>query len=137
MHACILAALLLACTPPTGDTVPTATSDGSFPMAPAPPPWRPLPTLPDQPAAPRDPWLAQDKARHFAMSFAATAFAYAGARTTLDPDPAAALAGATALAAGIAKELHDARAGRWFSLPDMAWNAAGVALGLAFVHQIR
>jgi uncharacterized protein YfiM (DUF2279 family) len=136
MHACFLAALLLACTP-TGDTAASATPAVRFPMTPAPPAWRPLAPLVEEPSAPRDPWLAQDKARHFAMSFAATAFAYAGARTTLDPDPAAALAGATALAAGIAKELHDARAGRWFSLPDMAWNAAGVALGLAFVHQIR
>jgi uncharacterized protein YfiM (DUF2279 family) len=96
-----------------------------------------LARLAEPPGKPEDPWLAQDKLRHFAMSFAATAFAYAGARTALDPDHAAATAAAAALAAGIGKEVHDARAGRWFSLPDMAWNVAGVTLGLAFVRHVR
>lgn len=86
---------------------------------------------------PTDPWLAQDKLRHFAMSFAATTFAYAGARTALDPDPAAVLAGIAALAAGFGKELHDARSGRGFSPRDMVWNAAGAALALTLVSHIR
>jgi uncharacterized protein YfiM (DUF2279 family) len=84
-----------------------------------------------------DAWLAQDKLRHFTMSFASTAFAYGVARTTLDPDPAVALAGGAALAAGIGKEIHDARRGRLASPRDMAWNVAGVIVGLVFVHQIR
>lgn len=84
-----------------------------------------------------DAWFAEDKLRHFAMSFATTAFAYAGARPALDPDAAMIVAGAAALLAGIGKELHDARAGSGFSLKDMTWNAAGIALGLTLVHHSR
>lgn len=85
----------------------------------------------------RDPWLGEDKLRHFAMSFAATVFAYAGARTAVEPGNARLAAGAAATGAGVAKEIHDARAGGWFSLRDLTWNLAGVALGLALVHQTR
>jgi uncharacterized protein YfiM (DUF2279 family) len=93
--------------------------------------------VPSDPPSRADPWLAQDKARHFAMSFAATTFAYAGARTALDPDAAAVASVAVATAAGVAKEIRDARVGAWFSLRDMVWNLGGAALGFAFVHQIR
>lgn len=90
------------------------------------------------PVTPRhDAWIAEDKLRHFGLSFAATAFAYAGARPALDADAAFVVAGSTALMAGIAKELHDSRAGGWFSLKDLAWDAAGVALGLTLVYHIR
>jgi uncharacterized protein YfiM (DUF2279 family) len=85
----------------------------------------------------RDPWLGEDKLRHFSMSFAATAFAYAGARTAVEAGNARLAAGAAATAAGVAKEIHDARTGGWFSLRDLTWNLAGVALGLALVHQTR
>jgi uncharacterized protein YfiM (DUF2279 family) len=84
-----------------------------------------------------DAWIAEDKLQHLGMSFAATAFAYAGARTLIEPDPALVVAGSAALLAGIAKEIHDARAGRGFSLKDLAWDAAGVALGLTLAHRIR
>jgi uncharacterized protein YfiM (DUF2279 family) len=89
------------------------------------------------PAPHRDPWLGEDKLRHFAMSFAATAFAYAGARTAVEPGHARLAAGAAATAAGVTKEIHDARAGGRFSLRDLTWNIAGVALGLALVHRTR
>jgi uncharacterized protein YfiM (DUF2279 family) len=128
MNGCaILVALVLSCAGATGDTTAAPILVSS-----------PAPAQAADTARRRvDPWLAEDKLRHFAMSFAATAFAYGGARTALDPDPAMAVAAAAALAAGIGKEVHDARAGQWFSWPDMAWNVAGVALGLVFIHQIR
>jgi uncharacterized protein YfiM (DUF2279 family) len=97
---------------------------------------RPLPLEARRPRR-HDPWIAQDKAQHFAMSFAVTAFAYGGGRAVLDPDPAVATAVSTAIVAGLGKEIRDARTGRWFSLPDMAWNLAGVGLGLVYVRQIR
>lgn len=84
-----------------------------------------------------DAWIAEDKLQHLGMSFTATAFTYAGARTMLEPDPALLVAGSAALLAGIAKEIHDARAGRGFSFKDLAWDVAGVALGLTLVHHIR
>jgi uncharacterized protein YfiM (DUF2279 family) len=108
-----------------------------------PPPLRPdtIPPAVTRAAAMHQPgddaWIAEDKLQHLGMSFAATAFSYAGARTVLEPDPALVVAGSAALLAGIAKEIHDARSGRRFSFRDLAWDAAGVALGLTLAHRIR
>jgi uncharacterized protein YfiM (DUF2279 family) len=55
----------------------------------------------------------------------------------IEPDPALVVAGSAALLAGVAKEIHDVRAGRGFSLKDLAWDAAGVALGLTLAQRIR
>lgn len=84
-----------------------------------------------------DHWVAEDKLRHFALSFAATQTAYGGLTLIADPDAAMTGAATTGLALGLAKELHDLRSGRAFSLKDLAWDAAGVALATALVRQIR
>ncbi|MDX1675343.1 MAG: hypothetical protein R3314_11160 [Longimicrobiales bacterium] len=88
-----------------------------------------------EPAADR--WIAEDKAQHFALSFAATSMAYGGARLMLDPEPARSSAVGLALILGLGKELIDARTGAGFSLKDLAWDVAGVALGYTFARQIR
>ena len=88
------------------------------------------------PPAP-DVWFAEDKLQHFTASLAATTVGYGGARTLLEPDPAILAAGAAALGLGIAKELVDVRSGGPFSLKDLAWDAAGVALGLTLANGIR
>lgn len=82
-----------------------------------------------------DRWLAEDKVRHFAASFAATGMAYGGARFALDRRSARTAAVGVALALGLAKELADARAGGPFSLKDLVWDAAGVALGMLLVQR--
>lgn len=87
------------------------------------------------PAADR--WIAEDKARHFALSFAATSMAYGGARLALDPQPGRRAAAGVALLLGVGKELVDLRNGGPFSLKDLAWDAAGVALGSLLAQQIR
>ena len=87
--------------------------------------------------APVDAWVGQDKLRHLALSFSATAFSYGLGRFALDPEPAAWAAAGAALGAGLAKELLDQRAGRGFSARDLAWNAAGVALALTLADGIR
>lgn len=84
-----------------------------------------------------DRWLAEDKLRHFALSFAATEMTYGGARVVLDHDDAAAAAVATALALGLTKELRDRRAGQHFSLKDLAWDLGGIALGFALIRNIQ
>lgn len=86
---------------------------------------------------PEDPWLAEDKLQHFALSFAATALGYGVARVAIEPRGARAAAGGAALAAGVAKEVADVRAGTFFSFRDLAWDAAGVAVGLTLANQIR
>lgn len=91
------------------------------------------------PAAPqdRDAWLAEDKLRHFAVSAAATTLGYGTARFALDHDTARAAAGGVAFGLGIAKEMWDVRRGGPFSLKDLAWDAAGVGLGLLLVRGLR
>ncbi|HUE76656.1 MAG TPA: hypothetical protein VMM83_01825 [Longimicrobiales bacterium] len=81
--------------------------------------------------------MAEDKLQHFTLSFAATALGYGTARLALDPGPARTAAAGVALAAGVAKEIADVRAGTFFSFKDLAWDAAGVALGLTLANQIR
>jgi uncharacterized protein YfiM (DUF2279 family) len=114
MTACVLCLLLLSGSP---EPEPLALQAGNAPRV--------------------DHWLAEDKIRHFGMSFAVTAFTYASARTVLDPDPALAVAGSAAIIAGIGKEIHDVRAGQFFSLKDLVWDLAGVAVGLVLVHSTR
>jgi uncharacterized protein YfiM (DUF2279 family) len=86
----------------------------------------------------QDRWLAEDKLRHFALSFAITEMAYATARFELSADRALASAAGVALLAGIGKEIHDLRpGGSGLSILDLAWDLAGVGLGTVLAHQIR
>lgn len=84
-----------------------------------------------------DLWLAEDKIRHFTVSTAATTMGYGAARIALDRDEALLAATATALALGVGKEVVDLRRGGPFSLKDLVWDAAGIAVGVALVHRIR
>jgi uncharacterized protein YfiM (DUF2279 family) len=83
-----------------------------------------------------DPWLGDDKFRHLTMSFASTSFAFAAARSA-GVDEAAAPAAVAAFVGGIGKELYDVRAGRFFSVRDLAWDLAGVLAGYALARQAR
>jgi uncharacterized protein YfiM (DUF2279 family) len=87
------------------------------------------------PARPADAWFGADKFKHFAMSYAITAFAFAGARSVLDGDTSLGLAVAAGSAAGLMKEFYDRARGRPFSARDLAWDAAGIALGFVMVRQ--
>lgn len=91
---------------------------------------------PAVPHVPGDRWLAEDKARHLTMSFAVVQMGYGAARVGLDRKPAAAAATALSALLGIGKEIVDRRAGGPFSVRDLAWDAAGIALGLLLVREI-
>lgn len=95
--------------------------------------------LPAQDApAPTDAWLGPDKARHFFLSFAATALAH-GALRAAGLDGGVALAGAAGIAvgAGAWKELRDRRVpGETASLRDGAWDLLGVAAAVALLSGI-
>ena len=84
-----------------------------------------------------DPWVGEDKLQHLGMSFAATSFGYGAARLALDREPATFAAAGAALAAGVAKEILDHRAGRRFSARDLLWDAAGVAAALTLIDRTR
>lgn len=83
-------------------------------------------------------WFAQDKLKHFLMSFAATGFAYGGMRVVgLSRKPALAGGALAALGAGTVKELSDRAAGRHFSGKDMVWNCLGIAVAVALLANTR
>lgn len=85
-----------------------------------------------------DAWIAEDKLKHFFMSFALTGAMYGAVRSFgLEGAPGLALAGAGGAAAGIWKEWQDRRAGRPFSRKDLAWDALGIGAALALASQTR
>jgi uncharacterized protein YfiM (DUF2279 family) len=84
-------------------------------------------------AADPDPWIARDKAWHFdaCLGIAAGTYALATWKVTDSRGVGLAIAGATALAAGAAKEGIDAVTGGDPSWKDFAWDAIGTVAGLA------
>ena len=82
-------------------------------------------------AGTEDPWLGEDKALHAALSASIAGMSYGIGATLLEPPWQRALLGAgVALTAGGAKELLDLAGGGRASARDLAWDAAGVALGI-------
>ena len=84
----------------------------------------------DTVTAPRvanDRWLGPDKVKHLVVAAGAQGGTYAALR--LGADHGAALAGATVatVALSLVKERLDRR-GTGFSVRDLAWDAAGIAL---------
>jgi len=88
---------------------------------------------------PPDRWFAEDKAKHFVTSFAATTIAAGGARMLgMDARDAAYAGAGTAAGLGLWKEIRDARlpAGT-ASTKDLVWDGAGIAAGTAVMLQVR
>ncbi len=76
-------------------------------------------------------WDGPDKALHFGASAGIGAGAYfAGALVEPAPWRRLPLAFTASLAVGLAKEVHDATAGRSFSGPDLVFDALGAATGV-------
>ncbi|MGH7471341.1 MAG: hypothetical protein ACRENP_25610 [Longimicrobiales bacterium] len=91
-----------------------------------------------QPAAPPDRWLGEDKLRHAFASMTLVGFAHAGARVVgIDGTPAVLIGVSSSTLAGVGKELFDRGAGRPFSVRDLAWNALGIGLGALIVAKVR
>jgi uncharacterized protein YfiM (DUF2279 family) len=87
---------------------------------------------------PADAWLGSDKFRHFWMSYATSAFAFAGARAAgLDADAALLVSLPVAGAAGIGKEVHDRRRGGIFSVRDLVADALGIGAAYFLLREVR
>lgn len=88
---------------------------------------------------PPDRWFAEDKAKHFLSSFAATTIAAGGARMLGVDGKEAAFAGAgAATAIGLWKEVRDTRTpAASASVKDLIWDGAGIAAGTAVMLQVR
>lgn len=86
----------------------------------------------------RDAWLGSDKFQHFGMSYAVTAFTFAGLRAVgAEAGPALAAALPVAAAAGVGKEIHDRRRGDIFSVRDLVADGLGIAAAYFFLREVR
>ena len=96
-------------------------------------------SLPLQQAPARDRWFAEDKAKHFLLSFVATSVSASAARAAGLDAPTSAWAGAGAASAiGVWKELRDRKVpGETASLRDLAWDGAGVAAAVVVMRRVR
>jgi uncharacterized protein YfiM (DUF2279 family) len=82
---------------------------------------------------PRDPFIGEDKFKHFITSFIVTSLAASGARAAgLDHDSALMVGVGTGAAVGVAKEVRDlGREDATASLNDIVWDLAGVGAAAA------
>ena len=83
-----------------------------------------------------DRWYGEDKVRHLGASAAITAIGYGGARVVLDAEESIGVAIGAAAVAGLLRELHDGRDGR-FSYKDLVWDAIGIAAGYFWIREIE
>lgn len=91
-------------------------------------------------AVPQEPddWFAEDKLKHFLVSFAAATFAGAGARAAGASHGGSLVAGAAFGAlAGVWKEAHDRATGGDVSARDLTWDGLGVAAATVVEAQTR
>lgn len=79
-----------------------------------------------------------DKVKHFLVSAFIQSTAFSVARAAgMDRPAAQAVGGATTMAVGFLKELHDRRTGGSFSPADLAWDAAGALAAAALLNGTR
>lgn len=86
-----------------------------------------------------DRFFAEDKLKHFAVSFAFTSMAASGARLTgLERGPSLAVGATAGVALGVAKELRDlGKESETASLLDLTWDVLGVGAATVMVAQAR
>lgn len=83
-------------------------------------------------------WFGADKMKHFLASAFVQSAAYSLARSAgASRSSSQAVAGATSLTVGVAKEVRDKKKGSRFSVPDLAWDAAGAASMAALLNRAR
>lgn len=80
--------------------------------------------------------VGPDKLKHFFLSAFVQSASYSALRLAgAEHDRALVSASAATVAVGIAKEVHDARAGRRFDPRDLMWDLAGAAAAAAVLDQ--
>jgi putative lipoprotein len=86
----------------------------------------------------RDDWLGADKFRHFWMSYATTAVAFAVVRAAgQDSGTSLRVAVPVSAAAGLGKEIYDRRAGGIFSYRDLVADGLGIAGAYFLLREVR
>lgn len=85
-----------------------------------------------------DRWLSSDKLKHFFVSAFVQSVSYSVLRTArVQRDDALTASTAATLVVGIGKEVHDDRAGKDFSIRDIAWDAAGAGAAAVLLARTR
>ena len=88
--------------------------------------------------APALPLPSSDKVKHFFMSALIHSTVFSAARAAgVDKAPSQAIAGATTMVVGLAKEIHDRKTTGVFSRQDLAWDAFGSLTAAALLNGTR
>jgi uncharacterized protein YfiM (DUF2279 family) len=88
------------------------------------------------PAPPPDSWFGADKVKHFALAGFANSMTYGSLRALGVSHGRAQGASLTiAISFSALKEIRDRRAGRTFSVRDLAWSAAGAVASAALLSR--
>lgn len=85
-----------------------------------------------------DGWFGADKIKHFVVSALLQSVTYSAAQAAgADKGDAMRLSLTTAIAAGVAREIYDARVKQRLSIPDLVWDAGGVAAATTMLRHTR
>lgn len=85
-----------------------------------------------------DSWLSADKVKHFLVSSFVESVSYSVLRTAhVSHDRALVGASAVTLMVGVGKEVHDVRSGKYFSVRDLTWDAAGAGAAAVLLSRTR
>jgi uncharacterized protein YfiM (DUF2279 family) len=82
-------------------------------------------------------WIGRDKMKHFFVSSLVHGMAYSASRSIGSRGQAQIAGGAAVVVTGLWKELADRRAGRPFSVRDLAWGMAGGTASAALLNGAR
>jgi putative lipoprotein len=87
-------------------------------------------------AATSDSWFGVDKIKHFFLAAFATSVSYSALQAA-GAERRTAMTGAigASLALGVARELHNLRTTKLFSLKDLTWGALGTATAATMLNQ--
>ncbi|MGR3319678.1 MAG: hypothetical protein ACUZ8O_14520 [Candidatus Anammoxibacter sp.] len=84
-----------------------------------------------------DEWFAEDKAKHFAVSFLLAAGAYYSINVSTNKDSSA-IIGATSFSIGLGllKEFKDVKDGKFWSNKDLIWDVIGAGVAVSIASQV-
>lgn len=85
---------------------------------------------------PHDRWFGEDKFKHLAFSYLVTVGTFGAVRLATDHDASVTLAVVAGAAAGIGKEIYDAKR-QGPSLRDLLWDAIGITAAVLMAQETR
>ena len=81
-------------------------------------------------------WFGEDKFKHLAFSYMITVGTFGAARLVADRDASITLGAIAGVAAGIGKEIYDAKT-QGPSARDLIWDAVGIAAAVFIAQETR